>query len=58
MKKNKPLLLNAILLMLAIGNFFRLKGSENIQPIQFISILAIGMLVALLLKNIIEKFKQ
>jgi hypothetical protein len=58
MKRINPLVLNAILLMLSVGNFFRIDGSENTRPIHFFSIFAIGMLTALLIKNIVSKFKQ
>lgn len=41
-----------ILLMLAIGNYVRLQGNENIRAIQFLTIFAIGLLSGLLLHEI------
>ncbi len=42
----------AIILMLSIGNYTRLKGNENIRPIQFLSIFVIGVLSGLLINEL------
>lgn len=47
----------AILLMLTIGDFTRLKGNETIRPIQFILIFLIGGLTALLVNEFVTLFK-
>ena len=47
----------AVMLMLSIGNLTRLTGNENIRPIQFISIFAIGALSALLINEFVTLFK-
>jgi hypothetical protein len=47
----------AILLMIAIGNYSRLSGSENIRTIQFLSIFVMGALSALLLNEFFTLFK-
>ena len=47
----------AILLMLTIGDFTRLKGNETIRPIQFILIFLIGGLTALLVIEFVTLFK-
>ena len=57
MKQNKPLALIAVLLVFSIVNYSRLSGNENIRTIQFLSILAIGMLAGILLRGIIGKLK-
>ena len=54
-KKRKVIL--AILLMITIGNYSRLSGSENIRIIQFISIFVMGALSALLLNEFFTMFK-
>jgi hypothetical protein len=54
-KKRKVIL--AILLMLAIGNYSRLTGGENIRTIQFISIFVMGALSSLLLNEFLTLFK-
>jgi hypothetical protein len=46
-----------ILLLLTSSNFFRLKGNENIRPIQYVSLLVIGALLGLLLNEFITLFK-
>jgi len=58
MRRNRPLTFTAIMLMLAIGNFFRIKGNDDIRPIQFVSILVIGMLAGILLREIIGAVKN
>ncbi len=57
MKRNNTLLISAVLLMLAIGNYFRISGNENIRTIQFLSIFAIGMLSGVLLRELFAKLK-
>ncbi len=48
----------AVLLMLSIGNFARLKGNDNIRVIQFLSIFTIGVLTALLIVSFAGLFKN
>jgi hypothetical protein len=55
--KNR-LIPTAVLLMLSVGNYFRISGNENIRTIQFLSIFAIGALSSLLVRELIEKFKN
>jgi hypothetical protein len=57
MKRNNPLVFSSILLMLAIGNYFRISGNENIRTIQFLSIFAIGMLSGVIIRELIAKLK-
>ncbi len=40
----KRILIIAVTLLLTIANFTRLKGNENIRPIQFILVFVIGAL--------------
>jgi hypothetical protein len=54
-KKRKVIL--SVLLIIAIGNYSRLSGSENIRTIQFLSIFVMGALSALLMKEFITLFK-
>ena len=54
-KKRKVILV--ILLMITIGNYSRLSGSENIRTIQFLSIFAMGALSALLINEFFTLFK-
>jgi hypothetical protein len=48
----------ALIFMLAIANFTRLKGNENIRTIQFISIFIIGALFALLIRELVILFRE
>jgi hypothetical protein len=54
-KKRKIIL--AVLLMIAIGNYSRLAGGENIRTIQFISIFVMGALSSLLINEFVTLFK-
>jgi len=57
MEKKKRISI-AVLLMLSIGNFSRLKGNENIRAIQFLSIFVIGVLSGLLINEYATSFKS
>lgn len=56
MEKKRRILMVS-LLTIAIIFFSRLKGNENIRPIQFIWIFLIGALTALLLNEFVSLFK-
>jgi hypothetical protein len=56
MEKRRRVII-AVLLMVSIGNYTRILGTENIRLIQFISIFVIGALSALLLNEFITLFK-
>ena len=58
MKNNKPLVFIAVILMISIVNYSKLKGIENIRTIEFLSIFSIGILSGLLIREIIAKFKN
>lgn len=57
MEKRRPLIL-AILLALSIGNYSRLHGTEHITTIQFLSILAMGAFIGLLINSIAQQFRS
>lgn len=56
MEKKKKVIL-AILLLITIGNYSRLSGSENIRTVQFLSIFVMGALSALLINEFFTLFK-
>jgi len=56
--KNRKLPIIAVLLSLSILNYSRIKGTEAIRTIEFLSIFVIGLLSGLLLLTLIEKFKN
>jgi hypothetical protein len=56
MEKRRRVII-AVLLMISIGNYTRIVGTENIRLIQFISIFVIGALSALLLNEFVTLFK-
>lgn len=58
MKQKRPLLFTAIILLLAITNYFRLQGNENIRAIQFVSIFVIGMLAGILIKEVTSMLRS
>ncbi|MER0437950.1 hypothetical protein [Emticicia sp. W12TSBA100-4] len=58
MDAKKRRIVIAVMLMLSIGNYFRIVGNENIRAIQFLSIFVIGALSALLIRSIVEEFKN
>jgi len=58
MRTQRTLVLTAVMLMLSIGNYFRIQGNENIRAIQFLSIFVIGMLSGLLIRDLFIKFRK
>ncbi|NHM07694.1 hypothetical protein G4D82_10710 [Flavobacterium sp. CYK-4] len=52
-KRTKILL--TVLLLLALGNYARMHGTEDIRTVEFLSIFAIGALAALLIREIFAK---
>jgi hypothetical protein len=56
MEKRRRIII-AVMLMLSIGNFARIKGNENIRPIQFLSIFIIGVLSGLLINEFVTLFR-
>jgi hypothetical protein len=56
MEKKRSIIL-AVILLISIGNYTRIVGTENIRLIQFISIFVIGALSALLLNDFFTLFK-
>ncbi len=57
MTNRKPVFL-FILLIIAITNFYRIKGNENIRAVQFLSIFVIGMLTGVLINYLVKTFKE
>lgn len=58
MKQKKPLVFTAIILMIAIGNYFRISGNENIRTIQFLSIFVIGILTGILIREVMISIRE
>lgn len=50
--KNRSILLTSLLLIIAIGNYTRIIDHENVRTVEFLSILAIGILAGILLTRI------
>ncbi|WP_309609109.1 hypothetical protein [Flavobacterium sp.] len=57
MERRRKILL-AVLLLISIGNYFRIVGNENVRTIQFLCIFAIGAISSLLIREIITVFKN
>lgn len=58
MKPNRRRIIFAVLFILSVGNFSRIQGNENIRTVQFLSIFAMGMLFGLLVKEIVDSYKN
>ncbi len=58
MNARKKRILLAVLLMLSIGNFSRISGTETIRTVAFLSVFVIGALSALLLREVISMIKN
>jgi hypothetical protein len=58
MQPRRPLPILVIFLLLAVVNYSRIKGSETVRPILFLSILAIGILTGLLIRELAARVKK
>ena len=56
--ENRRSIILAVSLILAVTNYSRMAGNENIRAVQFLSIFAIGAISGLLLQQIIARFKE
>ena len=56
--ENRRSTILAVSLILAVINYSRIVGNENIRTVQFLSIFAIGAISGLLLQQIIARFKE
>jgi hypothetical protein len=56
--ENRRSIILAVALMLAVGNYSRIAGNENIRTVQFLSVFAIGAISSLLLREIIARFNK
>ncbi|HAH22250.1 MAG TPA: hypothetical protein DCL77_00500 [Prolixibacteraceae bacterium] len=52
--KNKKIGILALLLVISIGNYFRIISDGSIRTVEFISILAIGILTGVLLTQVFK----
>lgn len=56
--KNKGIVITAVLLIVSIGNYFRIISDGSIRTVEFLSIFAIGALAGVLLTLIIKKVES
>ena len=54
----RSFVLPSFLLALSIANFARLPGNENIRAIQMVSLIVIGVLLGILLRNLFGLVKK
>jgi len=52
--KNKAIIITSVLLILSIGNYFRIISDGSIRTVEFLSIFAIGVLTGTLATHIIR----
>ena len=54
MEKRKRRILLAVLLLLSVVNYSRISANSTFRTVEFISVLAIGILTGLLLRDLFE----
>jgi tellurite resistance protein TehA-like permease len=57
-QKLKAFIFPLLALLLAIANYSRLTGTENIKAIHIVTLIAIGMAIGILIKNIIDYLRE
>jgi len=55
--KNKAIVFTAVLLIISLGNYFRIISDGSIRTVEFLSIFAIGVLSGVLLTQVITEIK-
>lgn len=58
MNHTKRGLIAAVLLILTIGNYTRLHGQEPIRMVVFLQIFAMGILSAIVIREVLSRFKN
>lgn len=56
--KNKAIVITTILLIASIGNYFRFIDNDTVRTVEFLSIIAIGILGGVLLTQIFHSIKR
>jgi hypothetical protein len=56
--KNRAIVMTTILLIISLGNYFKIISDGSIRTVEFISILAIGALTGILITQIIKAIKN
>ncbi|MES2678969.1 MAG: hypothetical protein V4635_03750 [Bacteroidota bacterium] len=56
--KNQAIIITVILLILSIGNYFRISGQSNTRTVEFVSVLAIGAFAGILIQRLATHYKQ
>lgn len=56
--KNKAIVFTTILLIVSIGNYFRIISDGNIRTVEFLSIFAIGVLAGVLITQVTTLVKS
>lgn len=56
--KNQAIIITVILLILSIGNYFRLGATSNVRTVEFLSIMAIGAFAGILIQRLATHFRQ
>jgi hypothetical protein len=54
--KNRIVIVTLVLLVISIGNYTRIISDRGIRPVEFLSILAIGILTGVLLTQVVRNF--
>lgn len=57
-RKRNILIVIALLLVISIGNYFRISPTANIRTVDFLTIFVIGALAGLLLSQILPPLKK
>ena len=56
--KTKAIGITAVLLIISIGNYFRIIENGSVRTVEFVSIWAIGALSGLLISHIVRAIKE
>jgi len=55
-KRFAAFIMPAFVILLSLGSYSRLSGTENIRPIHIVTLIAMGMGIGLLIRSTVEYF--
>ncbi len=56
--QKRPLFIATIVLIISIGNYSRLSGTECIRPIHMLSLLTMGAAIGIILNQFMQRFRK
>ena len=57
-KHVRSIIISLVIIIISFSNFYRAGGTETIRAVQIVSLLVCGMAIGILLKSVVEYFRE